>query len=85
MSRKASDVLWDVGCSFDWISPLLQWLGDARGLVTVEGTKAEIQQLKRHRIPIYNPMAIIGTDGGYLWQIRKQDQKRAMKILGGKS
>ena len=82
---KPSDLLWDIGCSFDVISPILQWIGDLGGLVTVEGTKAEIQALKKNRIHVYNPMAIVGTAGGYLWQIHKRDLKRAQKILGGKA
>ena len=80
-----NDVLWDIGCSFDWISPLLQFLGDAAGLVSVEGSAAEIKKLQAKGIRCHNPMCIVGTGGnGYLWQISKSDLKRAQKVLGGR-
>ena len=78
-----SDAAWDVGCSFDWITPILQWVGDIGGLVTVEGTAAEMKALQAKGVRCYNQMAIIGTGTGYLWQIRKADVKRAQKVLGG--
>ena len=82
---KPIDLIWDIGCSFDVISPILQWIGDLGGLVTVEGTRAEIYALKKKGIKTYNEMAIIGSAGGYLWQIHKRDLKRAQKVLGGRA
>jgi hypothetical protein len=77
-----TDAIGDTICAFDWISPVLQWIGDLGGMVTVEGTQGEMRALQKHGIKCYNQFAIIGTVGGYVWQIRRQDVKRAQKVLG---
>lgn len=79
-----TDLGWDVAVSLDWITPILQFAGEAAGLVMVEGTGQEINALRSRGIRVYNPMAIVGTGGGYLFQLAKKDVARAQKILGGK-
>ena len=66
---------------FDWITPLAQWMNDARGMVTCYGTRAEIHQLKANGITVHMPMFDIAT-GNYLWQLTKADYQRAKRIIG---
>ena len=78
------DLAWDGVVSFDYITPMLQFAGEAAGLVTVEGTGREINILRARGVRVYNPMAIVGTGGDYLFQISKGDVKRVQKMLGGR-
>jgi hypothetical protein len=73
--------MYEIGVSFDWITPLLQIVNMARGhkglIVTVE----EMERLRRVGISCRAPMRDVMT-GEYLIQLSRSDYKLACRVLG---